>query len=99
MKKLVAVLALFLSVQFLHAAPGKNPKEELTEAQKVRLTEIENRIEVIKTMDFSSMSKSERKEVRVELKEMKDEARGLGSGVYLSIGAIIIIILLLILIA
>ena len=47
MKKLVAVLALFLSVQFLHAAPGKNPKEELTEAQKVRLTEIENRIEVI----------------------------------------------------
>jgi hypothetical protein len=98
MKKLVAVLAMFLSVQFLNAAPGKDPKEELTEAQRIRLTEIENRIEVIKTMDFGSMSKTERKDIKVELKEMKKEARELGSGVYISVGAIIIILLILILI-
>jgi hypothetical protein len=98
MKKLVAVLSLFFSMQFLTATPLKDPKVELTEAQKVRLSEIEFRLEEIKSMDFGAMSKNEIKEVRAELKEMKAEARELGNGVYLSVGAIIIIILLLILI-
>lgn len=98
MKKLIAVLTLFLSVQFLSAAPVKNPKVELTEAQKVRLSEIESRLDEIKSMDFGSMSKSEIKEVRTELKDMREEADDLGKGVYLSVGAIIIIILILILI-
>lgn len=98
MKKLLAVLTLFLSVQFLSAAPVEDPKVELTEAQKIRLAEIETRLEEIKSMDFGSMNKNEIKEVRAELKEMKEEAGELGKGVYLSVGAIIIIILLLILI-
>lgn len=98
MKKLVAIVTLFLSVQFLTAAPLKDPKVDLTEAQKVRLSEIEFRLAEIKSMDFGAMSKNEIKDVRTELKEMKEEARELGRGVYLSVGAIIIIILLLILI-
>ena len=102
MKKLLTILALFLSVQMLNAAPTetkgtKDDKSELTEAQKARVTEMENRLEEIKGMDFQSMSNDEKKEVREEMKEMKAEARATGNGVYLSIGAIIIIILLLIL--
>lgn len=102
MKKLLTILALFLSVQMLNAAPtetkGKNnDKSELTEAQKIRVTEMENRLEEIKAMDFQSMSKAEKKDVREEMKEMKAEARATGSGVYLSIGALILIVLLLIL--
>lgn len=102
MKKLLTILALFLSVQMLNAAPtetkGKNnDKVELTEAQKVRVTEMENRLEEIKGMDFQSMSKDERKDVREEMKEMKAEARDIGSGIYLSVGALILIVLLLIL--
>ena len=102
MKKLLTVLALFFSVQMLNAAPtetkGKNnDKSELTEAQKARVTEMENRLEEIKGMDFQSMSNDEKNDVKMEMKEMKAEARATGNGVYLSVGAIIIIVLLLIL--
>lgn len=97
MKKLLIILVLFLGVQLTEASPLKNPKKELTEAQQIRLTEMENRLEEIKAMDFKSMSKDEIKAVKTEMKEMKAEAKATGNGVYLSIGAIIIIILLLIL--
>jgi hypothetical protein len=79
------------------AASNKNEKVELSPEQKVRLSEIEMRVEEIKAMDFSEMSKEERREVKSELKDMKVEAKQMGGGVYLSVGAIIIILLLLIL--
>jgi hypothetical protein len=86
----------------LNAAPtetkGKNnDKTELTDAQKARVTEMENRLEEIKGMDFQSMSKAEKNDVKMEMKEMKAEARATGNGIYLSIGAVIVIVLLLIL--
>ena len=59
-----------------------------------------NRLKEIKDMDKSSLTSSEKKALRKELKEMKREARAdrdRRSGIYLSVGAIIIIILLLIL--
>lgn len=101
MKKIIYTLsfcALFLTISPAADAKGnKEGKEELTAEQKVRLAEIESRVSEIKSMDLADLSNEERKEVRNELKEMKAEARQLGGGVYLSIGAIIIIILLLIL--
>ncbi len=73
-------------------------KTSLTEEQqKARLNEINNRIEVIKNTDKSSLTQQEKKELRKELKKMKKEAKEV-RGVYLSVGAIIIIILLLIII-
>ncbi|HEY5405972.1 MAG TPA: hypothetical protein VIJ92_02755 [Ginsengibacter sp.] len=59
-----------------------------------------NRLQEIKNMDKSSLTSSEKKALRKELKEMKREARADrngNNGIYLSVGAIIIIILLLIL--
>lgn len=56
-----------------------------------------NRLEEIKNMDKSSMSRVEKKELRKEVKSIKKTLRSTGNGVYLSVGAIIIIILLLIL--
>lgn len=102
MKKLFAILALVFSANMLVAAPAndensKKEKTELTEAQKERLAEIEARVDEIKTMDFSTMSNDEKKDVRMELKDMKEEAKRAGSGVYISVGAIIIILLILIL--
>lgn len=101
MKNLILLLAFFFTVNASEAAlalkPEKSPKKELTHAQKIRMTEIENRLEEIKTMDFKSMSKSEIRKVKAEMKGMKEEARAMGRGVYLSLGAIIVIILLLIL--
>ena len=97
MKNIILLLAFFLIVQNSDAMSDKNPKNELTEAQQIRMTEIENRLEEIKSMDFKSMDKGEIKEIKGEMKEMKAEAKAMGNGIYLSVGAIIIIILLLIL--
>jgi hypothetical protein len=49
-------------------------------------------------MDKSSLSRSERKALKKELRNMNKESKEMKGGVYLSVGAIIIIILLLILI-
>ncbi|MBB1193225.1 hypothetical protein DNC80_06015 [Flavobacterium sp. SOK18b] len=56
-----------------------------------------NRLDEIKAMDKSEMSRAEKKELRKEVRAIKTELKSTGNGVYLSVGAIIIIILLLIL--
>ena len=70
----------------------------MTEEQKQALVQqIKDRVEYIKAMDKSQLTKDERKALRTELKSMKKESRQV-TGVYISVGALIIIILLLILI-
>jgi hypothetical protein len=54
-----------------------------------------NRLEEIKAMDKSVMTRSEKKALRDEVKEIKRVQSS--GGVFLSVGAIIIIVLLLIL--
>ncbi|MCZ8196296.1 MAG: hypothetical protein O9267_01660 [Flavobacterium sp.] len=56
-----------------------------------------NRLEQIKSIDKSNMTRVEKKELRKEVKSIKANLRSTGNGVYLSVGAIIIIVLLLIL--
>lgn len=101
MKKLIYSLTLIfmlgISANTVSAATKKD-KVEMTVEQRAQLERITNRVEEIKSMDKSDMSRAEKKELRKELKEMKQQARAMGGGVYLSVGAIIIIILLLILI-
>ena len=78
--------------------PSKEALANMTEEQKQALVQQMNeRVEYIKEMDKSELTKAERKELRTELRGMKKEARQV-SGVYISVGALIIIILLLILI-
>ncbi|WP_131536552.1 hypothetical protein [Pedobacter nototheniae] len=103
MKKFVYTLALIFSLGLSFNAaqaadkPAKNPTE-LTAEQTVQLEKIKSRVEEIREMDKSNLTRAERKALRKELKEMKNQARAISGGVYLSVGAIIIIILLLILI-
>ncbi|AWW33147.1 hypothetical protein DN752_11550 [Echinicola strongylocentroti] len=101
-------IAYFLAVMFCFAAfspaamaaPVKKEKEktELSPEEETRLAEINERVDEIKSMDFSEMSKDEIKDVRDELRGMKKEAKTMGEGIYLSVGAIIIILLVLILV-
>lgn len=56
-----------------------------------------DRLEEIKAMDKSEMTRVEKKALRKEVRDIKSELKRTGNGVYLSVGAIIIIILLLIL--
>lgn len=56
-----------------------------------------DRLNEIKAMDKSDMTSSEKKALRKEVKVIKSSLRDSNSGIYLSVGAVIIIVLLLIL--
>jgi Flp pilus assembly protein TadB len=96
------LLTTSIANSFASTIDDKRPMKErvaaMTDEQKAaRADEIRLRVEEIKEMDKSTLSRSEKKALKKELREMKKEAKEV-RGVYLSIGAIIIIILLLILI-
>lgn len=104
MKKFIYTLALIfaLGISFNSVQAADKPAHaptELTIAQSQQLEKIKARVEEIRNMDKSHLSREERRALRKELREMKKQARGIaGGGIYLSVGAIIIIILVLIII-
>lgn len=84
-------------------APAREAIANMTEEQKeARMEAMKERVAEIKAMDKSTLTKEDRKALRTELKQMNKEARAMGrhavTGVYISVGALIIIILLLIII-
>jgi hypothetical protein len=102
------VLFFFFSLRALSAPlpagstaidlPSKEAVANMTAEQKEALVEqMKERVDYIKAMDKSQLTKDERKALRAELKDMKKETRVV-TGVYISVGALIIIILLLIII-
>lgn len=97
---LLLVAFTFGNTSKASASTSDKPVKELTEQEiSIRMAEMTNRVEEIKKMDRSTLTKQEKKELRKELKEMNKAAKAMGhGGVYLSVGGIIIIILLLILI-
>ena len=101
MKRIIFAFALFFSALLvIHPTSSfaKN-KRELTVEQQAKLDSIQTRVEEIKHMDKSTLSKEEKRELKTELKTMRKEAKALGGGgIYLSVGAVLIIILVLILI-
>jgi len=109
MHQLILTSMLFLIAFNSHAANSTDKKDDetmkakiaaMTEQQKeARYEEIKARIEEIKNMDKSTLTKAERKDFKNELRGMQKEAKALGrGGVYISLAGIIIIILVLILI-
>lgn len=97
-KQIYFLLTAFLLATTSVMANDVKSKPEMTENQVVRAGEISRRVEEIKNMDRSELSRQERKALRNELLDMKKEAKAMSGGVYLSVGAIIIILLVLILI-
>jgi hypothetical protein len=69
--------------------------ERLTEAEKVQA--MLDRLQEIKAMDRKLLTSDQRKDLRKEVREIKQEMKAV-TGIYISIGALVIIILLLILI-
>ncbi|WP_298223811.1 hypothetical protein [Flavobacterium sp.] len=94
---LILLLSIVLPVQTYAmdtaTAPGNEPKTEEAYAAKLM-----HRLEEIKAMDRSNMTRADKRALRKEVKGIKKELATAGGGVYLSVGAIIIVILLLILI-
>ncbi|MCG2612379.1 hypothetical protein LZZ90_12760 [Flavobacterium sp. SM15] len=88
----ITLAAYPLSKEIDPITTNNNPKTE-----DVRGQQLVERLKEIKAMDKSEMSRSEKKELRKEVKAIKKELAMSHNGIYLSVGAIIIIILLLIL--
>lgn len=94
---LVAAMVLTGSQQVFAKEKASKEKSELTEVEIQRFAEIEARIMEINTMDFSEMSREEKRDLRNEVKELNKESKTLrGGGLYISTGALIIILILLI---
>lgn len=102
MKKIrfcLIVVILLSMLQSTVSASEKNitsdtvNKNEIPAALKKTL----NRLEEIKKMDKSSMSRLEKKELRKELRTIKANLKAKDNSVFLSIGGIIIIILVMVL--
>lgn len=109
MKKLAfylatAVLLVFLVPTQVIAGPGDDPVAsaaietvDTDEAISAETEVLLARLEEIKEMDKSNLTPSEKRELRKEVRQI-DKALALdGGGVYLSVGALILVLLLLIL--
>ena len=78
---------------------GASEKNPATAAKEIpaEIQVMLNRLEEIKDMDKSDMNRAEKKELRKEVRAINTEIRSSGNGIYISVGAIIIILLLIIL--
>ncbi|MEM8895196.1 MAG: hypothetical protein AAGC88_11510 [Bacteroidota bacterium] len=103
--KLIAIALFAVAASLGHQSTAaeitpmnKKQLQALSETEvKERLEQLESRVQEINAMDLSSLTKAEKRDIKKELREIKKQDEFLSGGVYLSVGAIIIIILLLIL--
>jgi hypothetical protein len=97
MKTKILAIVLFMAVSL-----GVSAAETTENDNNARAIELIERVHQIRDMDRGELSMEERKELKSELRLIKDELKslesteGLDDKVSISIGAIIIIILLLI---
>ena len=82
----------------VQAALLKPVTDSIPSTEGARANVLALRLEEIKSTDKSTLSRSEKKELRKETKDIKKEIKTMSNGVYISIGALIISIHLLILI-
>ncbi len=96
MLMLVAIMSLtFNPVQASNVDPITPVESAAAAAHAEALT---NRLNEIKEMDKSDLTRADKKELRAEVKAIKADLKSSNNGIYLSVGAIIIILLVLILI-
>jgi hypothetical protein len=94
-------MAMFLSLTILplqaaasNKVPSNSstvPKTESAEANRLLL-----RLNEIKAMDKSKLNASEKKELRKEVRAARENIKAISGGIYLSVGAVLLIVLLLI---
>lgn len=93
------VLATILSLGS-YAATGTGeatPVSTPAAANDPEVQRMMNRLEEIKAMDLEKMPRSERRKYAKEVKQIEKRMKAVGGGVYISAGALILIIVLLIL--
>jgi hypothetical protein len=102
MKKLsVYIMTAFLSLTFIPAQLKAGTETTTSEAttktaEAAEANALISRLNDINEMDKSKLSSSEKKELRKEVRATKKHLTELTGGVYLSVGAVILIVILLI---
>ena len=94
---LTTVLLFSITTLPLRAEPVQKDAPSM-EHPSAEAQVIFDRLEEIKEMDKSDMSFAEKKELRKEVRASEKELKTMDGGVYISVGAIIIILLILILV-
>jgi len=99
MKTKILAIALFMAVSFgVSATESTDPINEANQ----RALELIERVQEIRSVDFKELDREQKKEMKSELRQIKKELRqlestkGLDDKVSISIGAVIIILLLII---
>ncbi len=94
---LFVLMAISLPATATTIVPETATLKDPVKTENVRVQQLTQRLEEIRSMDKSGLTRMEKKNMRKEVREMKKEMKALSGGIYLSVGAIIIVILLLIL--
>ena len=104
MKKLTLLIMAFVMLAFFMpvsvqaaAATEPTPTTVVMSAEAIRANELLTRLDEINAVDKSNLSTTEKRELRNETRAIKKELRATSGGVYLSVGAILVIILLIVL--
>jgi len=93
------LLLTFYPVQSNAATPVASTSiVALKPAESAKAKALELRLTEINAMDKSNMKASEKKSLRKEVRSIKRQLNDIGGGVYISAGAIILILILLIII-
>jgi len=95
-------MVTFLSLAFIPVQlkavttdePSSLPAPKPVDSAEVKIMLL--RLDEIKAMEMSKLKSEEKKELRKEVKSIKHNLREVGGGVYLSVAAIILIVVLLI---
>ena len=104
-KNILIALSLFLSVSTF-ASSGelerldKQTVKAMTEDQmQARAIVLEERLVELQSIDFETLDKVDRKAVKSELRYINKESKALANGgVYISVGALLVIIIILLII-
>lgn len=94
---IVMFMAITLPASSAIIDPSASSNNSTPNTENPRAQQLLQRLEDIKGMEKSTMTKADKRELRKEVKDIKKEMKAIKGGVYLSVGAIIIVILLLIL--
>lgn len=95
---IAAIISIATPAISIAAKPVKVISSITPDKADPALQSLLNRIKEIQLMNKENLSRSEKKNLRKELKGIKKEIRRRGRGIYLSLGAVIVIVVVLILI-
>lgn len=93
---LLVAFILSLFVPTLSYAINEKKVEETTSVVPAEAQKLISRLEEIKAMDKTTLTKPEKRKLRKEVRKINKNLRVVNGGIYVSVGAIILVALLLV---